>query len=283
MDASISGALWAPLSRFLAVFVPLTLLIAGAAIAQPDPSSTESTAERINGHTVLGEVVPFGHGTARTWVRLDEADQPVSLGVTLTEAALEGLPPRATPGVIWMVEYIIQFPSDIPLLPFNHAGINWNPHGHPPGAIYDTPHFDFHFYLISPEQRSLITARGDDIAKCQKVPVSGSLPDGYVYAVGAEEPGMGGHWADPSSHEFHGQPFTSTFIYGTHDGRIIFWEPMITKALLEQRMDNTIPISQPTVYSQPGYYPTSYSITFDEKRREYTVSFDGLTLLKVSG
>src|SRR5690606_41420060 len=133
----------APLSRVRAVFVPRSLLLAGAANAPPAPSPPESTAERINGHAARGEVVPSGHGTARTWVRLDEADQPVSLGVTLTEAALEGVPPRATPGVIWMVEYIIQFPSDIPLLPFNHAGINWNPHGHPPGAIYDTPHFDF--------------------------------------------------------------------------------------------------------------------------------------------
>ena len=270
------------ISNSFALLAPLFVILASSSIAQPAPMDAPLPGDRLDSRTVLGEVVPFGEGTARTWVRLDQADKPTALGMTLTEAALEGLPARTTPGLIWMVEYVAKFPSDIPLLPFNHAGVNWNPHGHPPNDIYGIPHFDFHFYMISPEQRNLITARGEDIEKCQRVPAAGTLPESYVYALGAEEPGMGGHWVDPNSHEFHGQTFTSSFIYGTHDGEIIFWEPMITKAYLEERPDVTIPLSVPARYSKTGYYPTSYSITFDENRREYTVSLDGLTLREAS-
>lgn len=287
MGRKITGEFFMRASRLRAirrclVLSILLIIVSVRAASQPAAGPEPAKSERIDGQLVLGDVVPFGDGTARTWVRLDANDQPTALGITLTEAALQGLPPDVTPGVIWMVEYVLAFPSDVPLLPFDHAGVNWNPRGHPPGEIYGNPHFDFHFYTISPDQRHQITARADDLERCKKAPSAGMLPAGYVYAEGAEEPGMGSHWIDPLSHEFHGKPFTSTFIFGSHDGKVIFWEPMITKAHLEERRDSMIPISQPTSYAERGYYPTSYSIQFDAKRKEYTVSLDGLTLREAS-
>lgn len=265
-----------------AAAVPLLFLLLHSAAAQPQAGNAPPNTDQIDSRTLLGEVVPFGDGTARSWVRLDEAGRPSNVGITLTEAALTGLPQDVTPGLIWMVEYVLALPKDVPTLPFDHIGVNWNPRGHPPDAIYGAPHFDFHFYTISPEQRSRITARGDDLERCRRVPAVGRIPDGYVYADGAEEPGMGGHWVDPRSHEFHGQGFTSTFIYGAHDGEVIFYEPMITKAVLEQKPDVVVPISTPTVYAESGYYPTSYSIRHDARRKEITVSLDGLTLREAS-
>ena len=233
------------------------------------------------GQTHLGDVVPFGSGTARSWVSVADDGTPTAVGITLTETALAGLPVTATPGMIWTVEYILDLP-DIPLLPFDHIGVNWNPQGHMPSGVYNVPHFDFHFYLISPEERRQITARGDDLERCRRAPAPGAVPEGYIFAPESEEPGMGGHWADPRSHEFHGEAFTSTFIYGTYEGEVIFWEPMVTKAYLESHPDVMVPLQVPQGYAQTGYYPTSYGIHYDTARREHTVTLEGLTLRSVA-
>ena len=54
---------------------------------------------------------------------------------------------------------------------------------------------------------------------------------------------MGLHWLDIASPELNGAEFRYTLFYGSWDGRIIFDEPMITKALLESRetVDVTLP------------------------------------------
>jgi len=249
----------------------------GQVLAQSSAGTLAGASTAALDQTVLGEVIPFGAGTARSWVTLDDRGAPVAVGITLTEAALHGLPTEATPGLIWMVEYILDLP-DVPSLPFDHVGVNWNPRGHAPDGIYGAPHFDFHFYTIRPEDRRRITARGDDLERCRKAPAAGLVPDGFVFAPDSEEPGMGGHWVDPASHEFHGSPFTSTFIYGTHDGAVIFWEPMITKAYLETKSDVTVPLRVPQGYAHAGYYPTSYGVHYDAARKEHTVALEGLAL-----
>lgn len=255
--------------------------VAGAftphAFGQSHASSASMPAPATKGETILGDVVPFGRGTARSWVQVGPDGAPSSVGVTLTEAALSGLPEQATPGLIWMVEYLLAFPTEIPNLPFNHIGINWNPNGHVPAGIYNVPHFDFHFYTTTPEARSLITARGSDLERCNRAPEAGLMPDGYIFAPESEEPGMGGHWIDPESHEFHGKDFTSTFIYGSYDGEVIFYEPMITTAYLASKPDARVPIKVPQVVSRDGYYPDSYRIRYDAGRKEYSVALEGLT------
>ena len=253
---------------------------AGVAQVHHTTMATEAGTLRtsLSEQTILGEVVPFGNGTARSWVQVDTEGNPTTVGITLTEAALDGMPAEATPGLIWMVEYLLAIPTEVSALPFNHIGVNWNPRGHDPHGIYSVPHFDFHFYTISPDERRKITARGDDLEKCRRIPGPGIMAEGYVFAPGAEEPGMGGHWVDPVSHEFHGQDFTSTFIYGTYDGEVIFYEPMITMAYLKTKPDVTIPLKVPEGYARTGYYPTRYRIHYDTRRKEYTIALDGMTL-----
>ena len=265
--------------------VAVMLTMAEPAVGQNHHESAmapEAAAFSAPGQTILGDVVPVGNGTGRSWVQVDGTGTPTAVGVTLTEAALNGLAADVTPGLIWMAEYILAFPAEVSGLPFNHVGLNWNPKGHIPNGIYNVPHFDVHFYTISPEERRRITARGDDLEVIRKVPATGNLPDGYVFAPESEEPGMGGHWVDPVSHEFHGQAFTTTFLYGTYDGEIIFYEPMITMSYLESKPDVVMPIKVPTTYAHAGYYPMSYSIRYDVKRKEYVVALEGLTLRTAS-
>lgn len=97
----------------------------------------------------FGTPVAIGNGMAWTWVRFDkETKKPVSLGVTLTETALQGLPTEVPANMVEMEE-ILPLPRGVKDLPFTHATLDWNPKGHVPPGIYDVPHFDFHFYVIS--------------------------------------------------------------------------------------------------------------------------------------
>ena len=46
-------------------------------------------------------------------------------------------------------------------LPFEYVLFNWNTFGHAPSDVYDTPHFDFHFFI---EDFDLTTIRPGKIA-----------------------------------------------------------------------------------------------------------------------
>jgi hypothetical protein len=55
----------------------------------------------------------------------------------------------------------------------------------------------------------------------------------------ASVPKMGLHWTDTNSPELppRNQPFTATFIIGSCDGKVIFDEPMITRAFILAQRD----------------------------------------------
>lgn len=220
-----------------------------------------------------GEKKHMGNGKVWSWVVKDSDGKPTSIGITFTEMALSGLSESDIP----TVEYELSLPKQAKVGPYNHIVVNWNPHGHIPPGIYDVPHFDFHFYMISPGNRYKITAKGKDIVKSNKKLPEKYIPQGYILPDGTQEPRMGSHWVDPSSPEFNKQTFTRTFIYGSYNGEMTFLEPMASKPFLGTRPNITEKIKLPAEYKKHGYYPTSYSIKFDSVRKEYTVSLNGLT------
>jgi hypothetical protein len=89
---------------------------------------------------------------------------------------------------------------------------------------------------------------------------------------------MGAHWIDPNASELKGQPFIKTFLYGNYDGKLIFFEPMITKSFFETKTNITEYIKLPQKYAKPGYYPTKYSVSYDANKKEYTVALEGMVL-----
>lgn len=219
--------------------------------------------------TFNGETTSLGNGMVRSWVTLDDDGNALAIGVTFTEMALSGLPIENS------TEYDLALPASA--MPFNHIGLDWNPKGHIPPGIYDKPHFDFHFYMISPEERNSITATGDDMVKLSKNVSPEYIPESYVPTPGGE-PRMGAHWIDPTSPEFNNQSFTKTFIYGFYDGKMVFVEPMVTKAFIETKPNTTDLIKVPAKYPEKGYYPTRYRVAYDANAKEYTVSIEGMTL-----
>jgi hypothetical protein len=244
--------------------------------SQPLPVSSRSVNVPRAG-TFVGETKPLGKGQVRSWVTLDANGNPTAIGLTFGEAALSNLPAEPPPGEEG-TEVSLALPTQAATTAFNHVGLWWNPHGHPPEKIYDVAHFDFHFYMITQGERNGITVKGDDVARSNKQPAAEFVPEGYIYIPDSAIPRMGAHWVNPLSSELHGQTFTRTFLYGSYNGQLIFGEPMITKAFLETKTDVTEPIKLPAKYARHAYYPTKYSIRYDPIKREYTVALEGMTL-----
>jgi hypothetical protein len=65
---------------------------------------------------------------------------------------------------------------------------------------------------------------------------------------------------------------------GTYQHKVIFYEPMMTRAYILSRPQTTIPIKQPQAFAQKGYYPTSYRIEYDDKAKEYRVALTDFIL-----
>lgn len=203
-------------------------------------------------------------GSGRAYITLDAAGAPTELGLAITEAALTALPTTNA-------EYVFTLPSQASVTAYQHAVVNWVPTGHEP-TPYLVPHFDVHFYMISGQARNAITPADPAYAtKLALQPPANFLPAGYVMDMGM--PRMGMHWLDPASPELSGQPFTSTYLYGSYDGKINFVEPMIAKSYLDSKPSLVKrSVKLPQLGSTTGYQATGYSIVYDETKHEYRIA-----------
>jgi hypothetical protein len=273
------------LSGFLTTFLVLLL-----AIEQGHGSETDSIK------TIVGEQKHIGNGSVRTWLKVDaNSGEPRIIGVTLTESALSGLPADADApqegslklrlmdgGPNHTFEYELRFPPEVAETAFSHMGFNWNPEGHGPKGIFTRPHFDVHFYMATPEYRHGIIVDLQDadpihVRTSNLEPPGQFLPSDYQLAPNTAEPRMGSHYADVTSSQLKPGNFSNIFLIGVHGGNILFWEPMITKAYLETNPNFTAKLKLPDAYPVSGYYPTAYSVVYDQERKEFDISLDGLT------
>lgn len=266
------------LSHLIPLF--LALLLAGCEKENlPDnpelSTELEMKAKKEKVNTFYGPAQPFNNGVTRAVVTMSQDGTPISIGVKISEKVLEDLPEEHE-------ILTLRLPNKAAGLPFDHIDLDWNPHGHDPGDLYGAQHFDFHFYMVSPEYKAGIT----DLEKAAIHPEAQYIPEGYVPPapdVPLEHqlvPQMGVHWLNIFAPELGGADFTHTFIYGSYDGDFIFMEPMITlDYLLNEADGETFPIAQPQEFERDGYYyPTEYSIDYDPVKKEYTVIMSGMVL-----
>lgn len=167
-------------------------------------------------------------------------------------------------------------PTEGPDTGYDHVSLDWNPTGHIPKGVYSLPHFDVHYYLVDQGERQAISFRGDVRERALAPPDPRVVPAGYVVPPDTGVERMGLHGVDPSGPEFNGRPFTHTFLYGYHAGRLVFVEPMVTLAYLQERGDVTVPVKTPAAYMYDGHYPTGYRVGYDAERDEYRVALLGL-------
>lgn len=229
-------------------------------------------------HIVYGAPVDVGNGTARSYI-ITRGATPIELGIAMSEGALEGLPGGTTPQDAQ--RFILSLPSG------NSTGyqvveLNWNPGGHPPPMVYTVPHFDFHFYTVPLTQvEAILPADPEFGAKAANLPAESTRPDGYapdVNPVGAIAgvPRMGVHWTDRTSHEFHGQPFTATFVVGSWDGEFTFLEPMVEFSYLKSKPNYEAAVQVPSAFGAAGDRPTGYRVAWNESAAEYRIALTDL-------
>jgi hypothetical protein len=247
---------------------------------------------------IKGDTMSVGNGKVWTWVKLDEpSGVPTSLGITISREALNGLPSddeaaqknslklKLIDGSPYHnFEYELMFPSQAKATAFNHMGFNWNPEGHGPlPGVFYSAHFDVHFYMATTDYRHNISnteLAGDHIQTIE--PPVDFLPSTYSRAPHTSEPRMGTHYADMSSDQLKPGAFDNIFLFGAHDGNVLFWEPMLTREYLLSKPNFTATIPQPKAYPVSGYYPLSYSVIFDSDTENINVSLDNLTLRQAS-
>jgi len=238
-----------------------TVCTVGAAtiLACSEAKTTAPSVDRSG--TFYGSTTSMEAGSGRAYVTLDAAGAPTELGVAITESALSKLPTANA-------EFFFALPGQASVTAYQHAVINWVPTGHEP-TPYLVPHLDVHCYMISAQARNAITSADPAYAtKLARQPTASFLPAGYVMGMGMERMGM--HWSNPASPELSGQPFTSTFLYGSYDGKITFAEPMIAKSYLDSKPALAVrPVTLPQQSSTTGYQATAYSTVYDATKTEF--------------
>ena len=217
-----------------------------------------------------GPEVKVHEGKAWTWVQLNDAGNPERIAVTLTDQALSSVPVGSgdNHGHMDGNHWILKLHPKAAGTPFNHVGMHWNPNGHEPANVYTLPHFDFHFYLSTPEEVAAIPPYPVDSMKFKNVPGPDYLPATYINPGAATSvPQMGAHWIDVTSPELGGQTFTQTLLYGSYDGKVTFLEPMITLQFLKNTNSFVRDIPLPAKVHKTSWYPTKMRV----------VKRDGLT------
>ena len=166
--------------------------------------------------------------------------------------------------------------------------LNWNPVGHIPPGIYDVAHFDIHFVMVPIADIFAIEAGpcGPERVRCDQFEIGRKpLPPNYVHAdfrdVSAVVPAMGNHLIDVTAPEFNKQPFTHSWIYGVYDGKVIFYEQMVTREYLSGKPNGCTPIKSPKAVAVAGFYPT-LSCMRSSPAGEITVSMEGFVFRDAS-
>lgn len=231
-------------------------------------SCDDDAAEKAG--TFYGPAVAVGQGNVKAFVTTDAVGMPTAVGITLSEKVV-------TAGNLGneMRMFILRLPKQAKKTLYEHVMLDWNPQGHEPPGLYDTPHFDAHFYMIPETEVAKIQGQ----LEMDEEPEAAYVPQNYILTPGVV-PGMGAHWVDITDMNNAPGNFQRNFIYGSHNGDFIFHEPMFTLAYLSTlpaKGTETVNIPQPAAYQKPGLYPQKCSYSYNSTTKEYTISLHNLS------
>ncbi|MEO8227801.1 MAG: hypothetical protein ABI637_10225 [Gemmatimonadota bacterium] len=217
-------------------------------------------------------------GRICTWAHT-KAGNLIDAGATIPIASIDNAPADAV--MSWPPAPTAALP--MPATASARTGLReftflWEATGHPP-APFLTPHFDFHFYLISQAERIAITCA--DRTKPAALPADYSLPDmalppdmarmtGVDTLVGVCVPRMGMH-SVPTGTLTGTAIFRGSVVVGYYKGKPIFIEPMIARAMLAEKKSFDLPI--PTIPGTAGPYPRTFHATWDDAQQVYYFTF----------
>lgn len=231
---------------------------------------------------VSGECADAFGAQLCSWARV-QGDAIVEVGATVPVASIESAPaevpmawPPSTVAVVDLPESVVQKTG------LTHLTMYWEPVGHPP-ATYMVPHFDFHFYRITPDARVAIDCA--DTTKPATLPEGYTLPDevlpddiaamiGVKTLIGVCVPEMGMHSLVTAEMEAT-TPFQGTMVIGYYRGEPIFVEPMLSKALLMER--RSFDLALPAIPGLQGDQPTAFRAEYDAASDAYRFVFSAFS------
>jgi len=267
-------------------FVPSVLAIICLTACQKAINNGSARIEEFAGaahqanfmNTFYGPEVHLGDGKMRSFIRMTHDDVPKEVGLEITSGLFENLP------TAYLDLHIPLHRKANEVTPYDHLEVDWMPNGHPP-AYFQLPHFDIHFYMMTEEEQMMVPAPNPSNTSMTSTaafgkPSPGVLPADYTIPSAAVTM-MGRHWLDKFASVLAplNQTFTHQFIYGTFDNKVVFLEPMVTRAFLLSGTDVHNTIKQPTIFNPTGtYYPTRYNIYREEVSGKVYVTLDQFVL-----
>jgi hypothetical protein len=260
--------------------VIITLVVTGSFGCSKDDSSSEPQEVSIS--ETQGACADIHQSQVCTWAKM-QGETLLEVGATVPIGAIENAPADAA--MVWPPVPVATL--DIPEVARQKSGMTnltvfWEPHGHPTPAFL-VPHFDFHFNGISSAELDAIDCK--DLTKPASLPTGYSLPDfdlppemttmmGVKTMVGLCVPKMGMH-AIPTVDVERKDSFTGSLIVGYTVGKPIFFEPMISKALLMKKESFDLPM--PAVPGLTGPQASKFRAEYDTQKQEYRLIFSGFS------
>lgn len=262
-----------------------------------------------SGARVFGQHWAIGDETITTYADFADDQTPRAMGIVFSSRFMDVLPAsrsdqhhcfdRDSNGTVdpemecfATHEAVIPLPDALATredIPFKWVLFNWNPVGHIPPGIYDVPHFDIHFYIDSIADVFALQDGpcGPEFVRCDQFEAAKKpLPGNYMHPdfqdVDAVAPAMGNHLIDVTGPEFSGEEWKRNFIFGVYDGKITFYEEMLTQSYLLSQPDACNEIKSPPAVGLSGFYPTQSCIRYDSATGEYTVSMEQFTYREAS-
>lgn len=196
----------------------------------------------------------------------------VEFGATVSLSTVENAPLDEIPVFPPINLARVAFPDEVRSASgVDHLGINWEVQGHPP-ETFQTPHFDFHFYMTDGTTVDGIDC--SDTSKPDVVPAGYELhdmpiPGTDMMLVGTCVPQMGMH-AVNAEHAARSEKFDATMIVGYYASEPIFVEPMITRDLLLRRENFTLDMPAGVAgINVPAAFEGTYEADTDSYRLQF--------------
>ena len=229
---------------------------------------------------VSGECADVHGAQVCTWARM-QGDSVVDMGAMVPIASIENAPKDAAmvwppvPAAVLAVPATAQQQTGM-----THLTMYWENMGHPPGA-YLTPHFDFHFYTVSPADRAAMDCA--DLSKPAVLPAGYDLPDvtlpppmaamaGTPTLIGLCVPHMGMH-SLLAKELADSNLFRGTMVVGYYKGMPIHIEPMLSQAMLLEKTPFTLPV--PEIPGMTGNYARAFRAEWVSEQNAYRFVFSG--------
>ncbi len=248
---------------------------------------------------LMGDRISFAKGNVQTYMQINPDGTPYAYGITFPESTLEDLPGKDQPndfqncfdadenGIISEKECVgghfrfLFYPKNKLKNPIQWSSFSYHPIGRLPPGIFDVPLFEFRSNLKDFfETNSIKLGPCPGLINCEDYALAAKevpekyLPKGYT-SINIIEGKVGNLLVNTYGSEFDPKKkFRNSFILGSFNGKISFFEVMVSLDVLNEKKSGCLPIMQAESYEQIGYYPTKYCIKFWEEKKQFFVSLE---------